>query len=143
MARTVLQAGAIPFRRTGFGVEVLLVSAGEGWGFPKGGIKKGSDAAATACAESLEEAGVVGRIQAPALGAFCFRKRGRRHEVQVFGLEVTHQLARWQEERRRRRVWVPIAEAGPLLRRPAFAGPVNQLRRRLLMEPLVRVRRAA
>lgn len=145
MAKPIQQAGAIPFRRSPFGVEVLLVSVGTGagWGFPKGGIKRGSDPVATARAETLEEAGVLGTVLEPALGTYTFRKRGRPHQVELFGLEVERQLARWLEEGRRVRAWVSIAEAGQLLRRPQSAALLTQLRHRLLTAEAVRFQRRA
>ena len=132
----VQQAGAVPYRRTELGgVEVLLVSRRSGgWGFPKGRIERGSDAGATARAETLEEAGVLGALREPALGRYAFHKRGRRHEAQLFPLAVTRVLGRWPEEGRRARVWVPIAEAPALLRGHASTRLVERLRHRLLVE---------
>ncbi len=132
MGRTVQQAAALPYRETAFGVEVLLVSrASGGWGVPKGGIKRGHDACQTARLEALEEAGVLGELIRPDLGRYRFRKRGAAHEVAVFALRVERVLGRWQEDRRRVRVWVPAPEA-PALLRPELGRLVTSLRHRLL-----------
>lgn len=140
MARTKPrgQAAAIPWRRSSEGlIEVLLVSTRDGrWTVPKGGIKRGSTAALTAEAEALEEAGVLGKVNGPSLGQVRFVKRGRAHEVLGFELRVTRLLPRWEEEDRRVRAWVGIAEAEQLLRRPALRELVRALRRRLLVAGL-------
>lgn len=128
-----VQAAAIPYRRSPFGgFEVLLVSCSRGgWGLPKGGVKSKQTPAHAAASESLEEAGVLGEIEPP-LGEFVYRKQGRKNRVHVLPLRVTQVLARWEEERRRTRVWVPLVEAARLVRRPEFASLLVDLRHRLL-----------
>jgi len=128
------QAAAVPFRLSRFGIEVLLVtSSGSGrWTVPKGGIKKGHDAQKTARLETLEEAGVLGELVGPPLGAFSYKKSGRRQRVRVYALRVERVLDRWQEEDRRRRVWVPIAEAPGLVGRRPIAELLVRLRHRIL-----------
>lgn len=131
----VRQAAAIPYRRSEHGIEVLLVSrSGGGWGIPKGGIKKGHSPLRTASLESLEEAGVLGVIAEDSLGCYAYRKQGKRHEVRIFALRVERMLGRWQEEGRRLRVWVPIAEAGRMLSRKSIERALTRLRHALLTE---------
>ena len=126
------QAAAIPFRRSEHGIEVLLVTrTGGGWGIPKGGVKKGQSAREAAAMECLEEAGVLGTPGAK-LGSFSYRKGGRKRQVAVFALEVERVLDRWQEDGRRLRVWVPIAEAERLVKRKETPRFVTKLRHRLL-----------
>lgn len=134
-SRPRAQAAAIPWRRSPEGlIEVLLVSTRCGrWTLPKGGIKRGATATLTAEAEALEEAGVLGRASGPPLGQASFVKRGRLHEVIGYELRVTRLLPRWEEEDRRVRAWVGIAEAEQLLRRPELRALVRELRRRLLV----------
>jgi ADP-ribose pyrophosphatase YjhB (NUDIX family) len=136
MPKPIRQAAAIPFRRSPFGhLEILLVSlSGGGWGIPKGGVKKGRTLEDTATDETLEEAGALGQLLEASLGSYAFEKRGKPHEVHVYGLEVERLLARWQEEDRRLRVWVPISEAPRMLRRKALARFLTRLRHRLLTE---------
>jgi 8-oxo-dGTP pyrophosphatase MutT (NUDIX family) len=138
------QAAAVPYRRTEFGAEVLLItSSGSGaWTVPKGGIKKGDSARVTARLETLEEAGVLGRLDDAPLGRFRYKKRGRRHQVEVFALKVEKVLPRWAEEETRHRIWVPLAEASRLLGRPELVAFLTELRHRLLAGSLV-LRRAA
>ncbi len=147
MARNghVNQAGTIPYRESPLGgLEVLLISSRSGsWSFPKGGIKKGHTAIKTARLETLEEAGALGVLDDQPLGSFSFRKQGRRHDVRVYGLRVDRLLDRWAEERKRSRVWVPIAEAPALLGREALAPLLVKLHHRLLTQTRIRGRRAA
>ena len=114
----------------------MISSRSGAWGIPKGGIKRGHSAADTARIETLEEAGVLGALVGPPLGSFSYRKKGQRHDVQVFALRVERQLERWAEETRRVRVWLSIAEAPALVKRRAVATLLVQLRHRLLADPL-------
>ena len=57
--------------------------------------------------------------------------------------EVQRQLARWQEEDARLRVWVPVSEAPRMIRRKALARFLTRLRHRLLVTEPVALRLAA
>lgn len=136
MKRTAVQAqaAAIPYRMSAHGIEVLLVTrSGGGWGLPKGGVKKGQSAREAAAMECLEEAGLLGEVGAR-LGSFSYRKAGRKRQVAVFALEVRRVLDRWQEDGRRLRVWVPIAEAERLVKRKETPRFLTKLRHLLLTE---------
>lgn len=135
MGRLRPQAAAIPWRRGPRGqLEVLLVSAtGGGWTVPKGNVERQADPPATARAEAREEAGIEGSLGAE-LGRFEYEKRGRAYRVVVYGLEVSALRARWREEDRRVRTWVPIERAPGLLRRPQLGAMVRLLARRLVGE---------
>ena len=132
--RVVAQAAAFPYRSSPFGgLEVLLVTRRSGgWGVPKGKVEAGDTPAQTARLETMEEAGVLGEVSGPALGRYAYTKRGREHEVLVFPLVVRRELARWFEEERRTRVWVPLPEAARLLPNPQLVGLLMTLRHRLL-----------
>jgi len=109
-----------------------LVSCSRGgWGLPKGGVKGGQTPEQAALAESLEEAGLLGQLE-DRLGSFRYRKRGKKNLVHVFPLRVERVLARWEEEERRHRVWVALAEAASLLRRPEVERFLIELRHQLL-----------
>lgn len=134
-SKVVQQAAAIPFRASPHGgYEVLLVSqsSGGGWGVPKGGIKRGSTPLHTAMSETLEETGVLGEFWPQQLGSFSYSKRSKPHRCAVFALEVKEVLARWQEEHRRARIWVPLAEAHKLIAREPLKRYIYQLRHKLL-----------
>lgn len=113
-----IQSAAIPYRLTGAGMEVLMVTnrGGGRWLFPKGGIGRGLTPAQSAAREAYEEAGVVGDITGRSLGSYRFRKRDMPAkadacEVEVFLLHVREQLADWPEKGQRRLRWVEVAEA--------------------------------
>ena len=133
MSEERIQAAAIPYRASPFGgYEVLLVSCSRGgWGLPKGGVKSSQTPAQAAASEALEEAGILGEVEAR-LGEFSYRKQRRRNRVHVLPLRVTQVLARWEEEGRRVRVWVPLVEAARLVRRPEVSRFLIDLRHRLL-----------
>lgn len=131
-ARWITQAAAIPYRLVSGQVEVLLVTGRTGrWTIPKGGIKDGATPEETAAVEALEEAGITGRID-EAVGQFAFEKDGDLHCARVYPLRVLRVLDRWEEEDRRLRIWVPIAEVGRFVRRKAVVRLVVSLRHRLL-----------
>src|SRR5688500_6320593 len=75
---TILQAGAIPFRRGECRTEFCLITSSSGgrWGFPKGIIESGDTAQGTALQEAFEEAGLHGRIIGDALGSYRYEKWG-------------------------------------------------------------------
>jgi len=102
-----------------------------GWGLPKGGVKGGQSPEQAAAEESLEEAGILGQMEAR-LGSFRYRKRGKKNLVHVFPLRVERVLARWEEEGCRHRVWVSLVEAPSLLRRPEVERFLVDLRHQLL-----------
>lgn len=141
--RWITQAAAVPYRLVSGQVEVLLVTGRTGrWTIPKGGIKAGATPEETAAMETLEEAGVTGRVE-EALGQFAFEKDGDLHCARVFPLRVGRVLDRWEEEDARLRIWVPIAEVGRFVRRKAVVRLVVTLRHRLLAADSGRQRRVA
>eukprot|EP00887_Chlorella_sp_A99_P005778 scaffold1.g5778.t1 len=102
--------------------EVLMITTrgGQALVFPKGGWETDESVETAAQRETVEEAGVRGELEGPALGAFPFHsnKAERLHTANkgrciahVFVLHVTEELADWPEARQRQRVWVPLREA--------------------------------
>lgn len=117
------QSAVIPFRRTGFDVEILIVrsSSGRHWVVPKGIVEPGFSPARSAMIEAKEEAGVEGLIREKPLGSYAYEKWGATCNVEVYAMEVSRVLARneWEESHRSRR-WVSVAVASELLDEPAY-----------------------
>lgn len=116
------QYAALPWRRNGDGVEVLLITSRETqrWVIPKGWPIKNLKPDASAAQEALEEAGVVGKTGRKALGAYHYDKRlrsGRTQHVRVlvFGLEVAELREAWPEQEQRERRWTTPAFAAELV----------------------------
>lgn len=73
-------AGGVVFRRTGSGIVVLLIrDSYRNWGFPKGHVEDGEDAAAAATREVGEETGLSDLVLHGSVQAidWFFRFRGR------------------------------------------------------------------
>jgi 8-oxo-dGTP pyrophosphatase MutT (NUDIX family) len=125
----VLQAAALCLRPgaggPAGGTEVLLVtSLGTGrWVLPKGWPMKGRTLAGAALREAWEEAGVRGTVIEPPVGRYGYEKirKGRlplRCQVSVFRVQVDALADTWPEHARRRRVWMPVAEAAQVVAEP-------------------------
>ena len=111
------QAGTIPWRRTGKGVELLLITTRRQrrWTIPKGGVEEGEDARTAAMRESWEEAGIRGESSVELIGSYHYAKEGRLCHVEVFPMEVTELANQWPEVDCRSRQWLKPAEVLPLL----------------------------
>ncbi|HYC75979.1 NUDIX hydrolase [Brevundimonas sp.] len=112
------QVAALPWRRGGDGVEILLITSRETrrWVTPKGGRMTGKTDAEAAAQEALEEAGVEGFVDERPLGSFRYLKVLKRRAprwctVDLYSLEVRTELADWQERPERERVWLSREEA--------------------------------
>lgn len=118
------QAAAIPFRRSGDGVSVCLITAAASnvWTIPKGTIERGMSPAETAVQETWEEAGLRGHILGPPLGTFEYEKGGVLLTVEVYLMKVESEAKEWDEQAIRRRRWVSASDAVRLLEEhPAHA----------------------
>jgi 8-oxo-dGTP pyrophosphatase MutT (NUDIX family) len=134
-----LQFAALPWRKVGDGLEVLLVTSRESgrWVIPKGWPMKGRKAHLAAAREALEVAGVTGRIAKKPAGSFGYVKRLKNGaplecRVQVFPLKVERQRKSWPERHEREARWFPAAEAAEAVEEPelraliaAFAGETS------------------
>lgn len=103
------QYGALPYRRTSGGVQIMLVTsrASGQWIVPKGWLTLGLAPHVSAAKEAYEEAGVVGTAAEIPIGVFPHLKSttGQRLRVVVFPMEVTQELDHWPERFQRRRQW--------------------------------------
>jgi 8-oxo-dGTP pyrophosphatase MutT (NUDIX family) len=119
------QYAALPWRRAGGEVQVLLITSRETrrWVIPKGWGKKGEPAMISAAREALEETGVAGRVTEQPLGAYRYdkvMKTGRAQPVQVavYALEVLHEHSDWPEREVREKFWTSQAQAASLVAEP-------------------------
>jgi 8-oxo-dGTP pyrophosphatase MutT (NUDIX family) len=127
----IQESGAIVVRPDADAPRVLLVTAKRNpahWIFPKGHIEPGESAAAAALREAREEAGVVGRVIAPA-GTIEYQLLGDTIHVQYFLVELEHEEG--PAEPGRSRLWCRLEEA---LQRLTFEDT-----RKLLREAWIRL----
>jgi 8-oxo-dGTP pyrophosphatase MutT (NUDIX family) len=109
--RVIRQSGAIVVRLDRDQPQVLLVSAKRNprnWIFPKGHIEKGESPEAAALRETKEEAGVVGKLVAPA-GVLEYRFMGVTARIEYFLALFTRETA--PPEDGRTRIWCGLDEA--------------------------------
>ena len=113
-----LQYAVRPWRRADGQVEILLVTTRNThrWIVPKGWPLEGRTPSESAAQEALEEAGVIGKIEADAFGTFRYNKRRKSGEVvpckvQVFAMEVERQRRSWAEKALRETCWCTPEEA--------------------------------
>lgn len=110
------QAAAIPFRRADGQLEICLIRKWTlPWGIPKGRVEPGETPEQTALRETLEEAGIRGRLIGASIGTYEYKRRGIPCVVDVFLLEVLEERGVWLEAAHRERRWVTLAEATELL----------------------------
>lgn len=110
----ILQAGVIPYRKSGPAIEVLLVTSRsrKRWIIPKGNIESHLDARESARLEAYEEAGVIGRITSTPIGTYRHdSKKPTRVEVYLMEVEEVLPEERWPEHDKRSREWMPLADA--------------------------------
>jgi ADP-ribose pyrophosphatase YjhB (NUDIX family) len=131
----IRQVAAIPFRLNARGeIEVMLVTSRTTKRFivPKGWPMKGKSGRKAATIEAQEEAGVLGKTLKEPAGTYSYWKRlansFARIDVVVFMLEVTEELANWQEARKRQRAWLAPADAAMLIDEPDLSSLVRTLR---------------
>jgi len=113
------QFAALPWRRRrGERLEILLVTTRRTgrWIVPKGWPIDGCSPGECAAREAMEEAGVLGVIAAEPIGAFPYRKRRKsgpavRCRVDVYPLQVKHQLRDWPEKSVRETLWCSVDDA--------------------------------
>lgn len=112
------QVAALPVRRAAGRIEVLLVTTLDTgrWVIPKGWPWADVADHEAAAGEAREEAGVEGLARAESIGSYVYDKRRKDGTttavtVDVFVLEVTDELAKWPERKRRQRAWLAPDEA--------------------------------
>jgi ADP-ribose pyrophosphatase YjhB (NUDIX family) len=118
-AKVVHQSGVVAFRWNGVQPEYCLITSrrSKRWGFPKGRISQQVTMKAAALQEAVDEAGVEGMIIGEPLSQYVFKKRGKRHEVLVYLLQVQKCNHQWKESGERTRQWVSLEKARELIDR--------------------------
>ena len=120
-----IQYAALPWRKTGRRVEVLLITSRETrrWILPKGWPIKGLSPHEAAGVEAVEEAGLSGEIDPAPVGSYRYLKRDKGGEavpiqVIVFALQVQSQLEHWKEKDQRQFNWFRYQRAASLVVEP-------------------------
>ena len=106
------QAGAIPYRKTESGLEILLITSKKkgNWIFPKGVIENG-DLQNSIVAELLEEAGVIGKPDLSKKWTYSVKKWNGVCTVDLYFVEITEILEEWNESSFRKRKWFTVEKA--------------------------------
>lgn len=124
------QSSVIPYRMHQDKLQILIVrsSSNRHWVLPKGIADPGLTPEASALKEALEEAGVRGRITDETLGRYVYPKWGAQCQVDVYAMQVEHELPKreWEEQHRGRR-WVSPEIAALLLKQSALAPMIETL----------------
>lgn len=128
------QVAALPYRVVDGEVFVLLLTSRETKRavLPKGWPMKGLTDAEAAAVEAREEAGVVGRVAAKAVGRYSYWKRRDRDfrfvEVAVYPLKVSKQLEDWKEKGQRETSWMPVDVAAAMVDEPGLRTLIAEFR---------------
>lgn len=132
---TKKQYAALPWRHTGAGREVLLISSRDTgrWVIPKGWPIKGLTPAETAAREAYEEAGLGGQVSKKPIGEFEYGKRLNNGKVQptkveVFAFEQMVQHPDWPEQGQRRLQWFSVPEAAEAVEEPELKVIIRRLK---------------
>ncbi|RWN53874.1 NUDIX hydrolase [Mesorhizobium sp.] len=120
-----LQVAALPWRDTGHGIEIMLITSRDTgrWVLPKGWPEAKELLCEAAAREAGEEAGLRGTVSHHEAGRYFYAKALASGEevpceVLVFPLRVDKIADRWKEKRSRIRKWVSPAEAARMVNEP-------------------------
>lgn len=111
------QIAALPYRKRGRSIEVLLITSRETrrWVIPKGWPMKGKKDWNAAAQEAFEEGGIEGRVGRKSIGTYHYLKRINAGnldcEVTVYPLQVLRKRNDWPERHERNRKWFTAKEA--------------------------------
>lgn len=124
-----MQYAALCYRFTAKtkGLEILVITSRDTgrWVIPKGWPMQGKQAHEVAEREAYEEAGVKGKVQRAAVGAYVYQKRMDHGleiscKVQVHALEVEEFCKKFPEKGTRRLEWVDYREAAKRVAEPSL-----------------------
>jgi 8-oxo-dGTP pyrophosphatase MutT (NUDIX family) len=135
VAARAIQYGALPWRHSGAGIEVLLISSRETkrWVIPKGWPIGNLAPYDSAAREAFEEAGIGGQVGRKAIGRYEYDKRLKDGKlrgliVEVYLLEVMVQYPEWPEQGQRTLLWSLKDEAAGLVEEPDLAKIIRKLK---------------
>jgi 8-oxo-dGTP pyrophosphatase MutT (NUDIX family) len=142
-----VQTGALPWRlkrgkKTSAKAEVLLITGRRSgrWMIPKGWPIAGKTMADSAAQEAFEEAGIEGKIDPQAIGAFRHVKQHLLFgpievDILVHPLAVERELGDWPERGERMRKWFKFDEAAERVDSPELRGLIVEFGKQLISEP--------
>lgn len=134
-AKVIKQSGVIPYLRKDERYYTVMVSTrGDRnyWIFPKGHIEAGMSAPRSAGLESFEEAGIEGKVEKRAVGAYEYSKFGNAYKVSLYPCKVKKLLKSWPEAGQRRRRVVSFEKAVRMLSDPAMVKLTEKFHDQLL-----------
>lgn len=125
----LLQSGALPYRHSPSGLQILLItsSSGKKWLVPKGHREPFLTPQDNAAKEAYEEAGVLGHISPRPIGHWSYEKDGLRRLIEVFPLNVLDVMKTWPEANRRLRQWLDPRRAARQVSDPQLAELIRAL----------------
>lgn len=130
--RCRMQVAALPWRRNGDTVEIMLVTSRDTgrWVLPKGWPEADEEFCHAAAREASEEAGLTGSISRTEAGRYFYLKAANDGqdipcEVVVYPLEVGAMAGKWKEKRQRKRQWVSADEAAGMVREPDLSALIS------------------
>ena len=142
MSEAILSAGAVPWRATAHGIEVLLVHRPkyDDWSLPKGKREPGEHVLLTAAREVLEETSMR-PVFGPRLRTTEYLAHGRPKQVDYWSALSTHDEA-WPSHEIDAVSWLPLPQALDRLSYPHDADVIKSLQPRATV-PLILVRHAS
>lgn len=108
-----LVVGCVPYRWNSGVLEILLIAnqKDNGWILPKGGWETDESAEEGAARETKEEAGAVGFVKTYLGDWDILSSKQKKSVMSLFSLEVESELDKYDDCGRRRKQWLPHAEA--------------------------------
>lgn len=124
------QSGVIPYRIREGKIEILLItsSSRKNWIVPKGWVEPFMSSVESAAKEAREEAGILGSLQAPAIGSYRDRKLGFTYSVEIFLMRVDKVLDEWAEASTRKRQWYSLSQASKRVKKAELKQMLEKLR---------------
>ena len=131
-----IQYAALPYRRIGRRVDVLLITSRDTkrWVIPKGWPIPGLSPPDAAAVEAAEEAGIFGEIESRPAGSYRYLKKAKGArtiavQVIVFPFRVEGQETVYKEQGQREFSWFPYQKAATLVAEASLRRLIRELGR--------------